>query len=120
MNKLSTIKELKSFLLLWSSQTVSELGTAMTDYALIIWAYQKTGMASSVTLLTFCAFLPTILFRFIAVVNLLAKLGNDGLLAPFILGNSGHVFHRRSDRHGDQHHASEEKRVQGSMNLHSI
>ncbi|MBR2549344.1 MAG: MFS transporter [Clostridiales bacterium] len=66
MNKLSTIKELKSFLLLWSSQTVSELGTAMTDYAMIIWAYQKTGMASSVTLLTFCAFLPTILFRFIA------------------------------------------------------
>lgn len=66
MNKLSTIKEHKSFLLLWSSQTVSELGTAMTDYALIIWAYQKTGMASSVTLLTFCAFLPTILFRFIA------------------------------------------------------
>ena len=66
MNKLSTIKELKSFLLLWSSQTVSELGTAMTDFALIIWAYQKTGMASSVTLLTFCAFLPTILFRFIA------------------------------------------------------
>lgn len=66
MNKLSTIKELKSFLLLWSSQTVSELGTAMTDYALIIWAYQKTGMASSVTLLTICAFLPTILFRFIA------------------------------------------------------
>ena len=66
MNKLSTIKELKSFLLLWSSQTVSELGTAMTDYALIIWAYQKTGMASSVTLLTFCAFLPTIMFRFIA------------------------------------------------------
>ena len=66
MNKLSTIKVLKSFLLLWLSQTVSELGTAMTDYALIIWAYQKTGMASSVTMLTFCRFLPTILFRFIA------------------------------------------------------
>ena len=66
MNKQSTIKELKSFLLLWLSQTVSELGTAMTDYALIIWAYQKTGMASSVTMLTFCMFLPTILFRFIA------------------------------------------------------
>ena len=66
MNKLSTIKELKSFLLLWFSQTVSELGTAMTDYALVIWAYQKTGLASSVTMLTFCMFLPTILFRFIA------------------------------------------------------
>ena len=66
MNKLSTIKELKSFLLLWFSQTVSELGTAMTNYVLVIWAYQKTGMASSVTMLTFCMFLPTILFRFIA------------------------------------------------------
>ena len=66
MNKLSTIKELKSFLLLWLSQTVSELGTAMTNYALVIWAYQKTGLASSVTMLTFCMFLPTILFRFIA------------------------------------------------------
>ena len=46
MRKISIIKELRSFLLLWSSQTVSELGTAMTDYALIIWVYQKTGTAS--------------------------------------------------------------------------
>lgn len=66
MNRISTLKELKSFLFLWLSQTVSELGTAMTDYALVIWTYQKTGMASSVTMLTFCMFLPTILFRFIA------------------------------------------------------
>ena len=34
MKKISFIKELRSFLLLWSSQTVSELGTAMTNYAL--------------------------------------------------------------------------------------
>ena len=66
MNKLSTIKELKSFLLLWSSQTVSELGTAMTDYALVIWVYEQKGTASSVTILTLCIFLPTIFFRFIA------------------------------------------------------
>ena len=30
---MKTVKELKSFLILWFSQTVSELGTAMTDYA---------------------------------------------------------------------------------------
>ena len=58
--------ELRSFLLLWSSQTVSELGTAMTNYALIIWVYGQKGTASSVTLLTICSFLPTIFFRFIA------------------------------------------------------
>ncbi len=66
MRKLSIIKELRSFLLLWSSQTVSQLGTAMTDYALIIWVYERSGTASSVTMLTMCAFLPTILFRFLA------------------------------------------------------
>ena len=59
-------KQLHSFLLLWGSQTVSQLGTAMTDYAVIIWVYSRKGTASSVTLLTLCAFLPTIFFRFMA------------------------------------------------------
>lgn len=62
----SFVKGLRSFLLLWGSQAVSGLGTAMTDYALIIWAYGQEGTASSITLLTVCSFLPTILFRFIA------------------------------------------------------
>ena len=66
MKKGNTLLELRSFLLLWSSQTVSELGTAMTGYALIIWVYGEKGDASSLTLMTICAFLPTILFRFIA------------------------------------------------------
>ncbi|MBR3248231.1 MAG: MFS transporter [Clostridiales bacterium] len=61
-----TVKDLKTFLILWFSQTVSELGTAMTDYALVIWVYEQKGTASSVTLLTLCIFLPTIFFRFIA------------------------------------------------------
>ena len=46
--------------MLWGSQTVSQLGTAMTDYAVIIWVYSQRGTASSVTLLTVCTFLPTI------------------------------------------------------------
>lgn len=65
MNKHS-FKQLHSFLLLWGSQTVSQLGTAMTDYAVIIWVYSQKGTASSVTLLTVCTFLPTIFFRFLA------------------------------------------------------
>ena len=65
MNKQS-IRQLHSFLLLWGSQTVSQLGTAMTDYAVIIWVYSRKGTASSVTLLTVCTFLPTIFFRFLA------------------------------------------------------
>ena len=64
MKAAAVIHDLRTFLLLWSSQTVSALGTAMTEYALVIWVYEKTGTASSVTLLTICIFLPTILFRF--------------------------------------------------------
>ena len=66
MKKPNILKELKSFLLLWSSQTVSSLGTAMTEYALIVWVYNQEGTASSITLLTICSFAPTILFRFVA------------------------------------------------------
>ena len=58
MNKLNTLKKLKSFLLLWSSQAVSSLGTAMTEYALIVWTYRQEGTALSVALLTLCSFAP--------------------------------------------------------------
>ena len=66
MKILNIMKELKSFLLLWSSQAVSSLGTAMTEYALIVWVYRQEGTASSITMLTLCSFAPTILFRFVA------------------------------------------------------
>lgn len=43
MNKLSKFSGLQSFLILWSSQAVSTLGSAMTAFALIIWAYKEQG-----------------------------------------------------------------------------
>ena len=66
MKKLNILKEMKGFLLLWGSQAVSSLGTAMTEYALIVWTYRQQGTALSVALLTLCSFAPTILFRFAA------------------------------------------------------
>lgn len=66
MKKLPILFELKDFLLLWSSQAISALGTAMTEYALILWTYEQKGTAASITTLTLCSFLPTILFRFAA------------------------------------------------------
>jgi len=62
----SFITECRDFLLLWGSQTISSLGTSITSYALVIWSYSQQGTASSLSLLTLCTFLPTILFRFIA------------------------------------------------------
>ena len=66
MKKLNILRELKQFLLLWISQAVSALGTAITEYSLIVWVYRQNGTATSVTLLTLCSFAPTILFRFVA------------------------------------------------------
>lgn len=58
--------DLRDFLILWSSQAVSTLGTSMTNFALIIWVYGQKGTASSITLLSVFSFLPSILFCFIA------------------------------------------------------
>ncbi len=66
MKQLHKIKELQSFLILWGSQAVSSFGTAMTNFALIIWAYKQQGTVSSITFLSVCSYLPSILFCFLA------------------------------------------------------
>ena len=39
------LKDLKNFILLWSTQSLSQLGSSMTSFALSIWIYEKTGSA---------------------------------------------------------------------------
>ena len=61
MNKrhfLSDFCELRHYLLLLLTQTVSQLGSAMTSFALVIWLYQQTGSALSMALLTVCSYAP--------------------------------------------------------------
>ena len=66
MKKLNIFAGLRDFLILWGSQAVSTLGTAMTGFALVIWVYDQKGTASSITILTACTLIPSILFSFIA------------------------------------------------------
>ena len=49
------------YIIFWMSQSLSELGSAMTGYALILWAYQQTNSAMSVSLMSFCSYMPFIL-----------------------------------------------------------
>ena len=51
---------MRTFLVIWSGQVVSEVGTAMTRFALLIWIYDQTGRATSVALLGFFAFVPLV------------------------------------------------------------
>lgn len=55
------MKEKVNYMIFWSSQAVSQLGSALTSYALIIWVYENTHSAMAVSLLTFCTYLPYII-----------------------------------------------------------
>lgn len=48
---------MKTFTMIWFGQLVSLLGTAMTRFALMIWAYDQTGEATTLALLGFFAFI---------------------------------------------------------------
>lgn len=50
-----------NFILLWATQTLSRLGSLLTPFALILWAYGKTGSALSTALLTVSSYVPYIL-----------------------------------------------------------
>ncbi|MFR5073065.1 MAG: MFS transporter [Bianqueaceae bacterium] len=46
------------FLILWSTQSLSSLGSAMTSFALVIWSYQQNGSALTTSLLSICSYAP--------------------------------------------------------------
>jgi MFS family permease len=85
----------RTFLVIWLGQFVSRVGTAMTRFALLIWAYEQTGAVTTVALLGFFGFLPYVLLSPIAgvwvdrldrrKVMLLADLGS-GLITAALLG----------------------------------
>lgn len=54
------------YIIFWLSQSVSQLGSAMTGFALIIWAYKQTDSAMAVSLMTFCSYVPYILVSLFA------------------------------------------------------
>ena len=51
-------KSLRDFTVLWSTQSLSQLGSAMTGFALTLWLYEKTGSALSTAALTICTYAP--------------------------------------------------------------
>ncbi len=52
---------LKKFSCIWASQFLSVSGSALTRFGVIIWAYQQTGSATALSLLSFFATLPYVL-----------------------------------------------------------
>src|SRR3954471_23048078 len=57
---------MQAFLIFWSGQLVSLLGTAMSRFALTIWAWQLTGQATALALVAVFSFAPTVIMSPIA------------------------------------------------------
>ena len=49
---------LRPFLVLWSTQSLSTLGSSMTAFALVLWSYQARGSALTTALLSVCSYAP--------------------------------------------------------------
>ncbi|MCM1298485.1 MAG: MFS transporter [Firmicutes bacterium] len=62
----NTLKELKQFIILWLTQSLSQLGSAMTNFALVIWLYQSSGSALTTALLTVCSYAPYVIMSIFA------------------------------------------------------
>ncbi len=62
----TTLNELKSFIILWLSQSFSSLGSAMTNYALVIWSYQQYGSALKTALAAICSYAPYVMLSIFA------------------------------------------------------
>lgn len=61
-----TLKETRTFLILWLSQSFSGLGSSMTGFALVIWAYNYQGSALDSALLMVCSYAPYVIFSIFA------------------------------------------------------
>lgn len=51
----------RGYAVIWCGQAVSEVGTRMTTFALVWWAWQRTGAATPLALLMFFAMVPALL-----------------------------------------------------------
>ncbi|MFN8452092.1 MAG: MFS transporter [Anaerolineae bacterium] len=92
---------MRAFMLIWFGQVISLLGTGMTQFALTLWAYQVTGSATALALVSFFTFGPTVLFTPIAgalvdrwnrkLVMMLSDLGSGAgtisILLLYVTGN---------------------------------
>ena len=90
------------FTIVWFGQVISLMGSAMSGFALTIWAWQITGQATALALMGFFSFGPTVLFSPIAgalvdrwnkkLVMMISDLAAGlSTIAILILYTSGHL-----------------------------
>lgn len=56
----------RHFIIVWIGQFASIIGSSMTSFAISLWAWELTGKATTLTLVSFFTFLPSILIAPVA------------------------------------------------------
>lgn len=56
----------KKYIVFWLSQSLSQLGSAMTGFAMILWAYSIQHSAMTVSLMSFCNYVPYVMVSLFA------------------------------------------------------
>lgn len=88
------------YIILWISQSISGLGSSMTGFALVLWAYEQSQSAMSVSLMSFCNYVPYIVFSLFVgdfidrhkkktimlVADSIAAIGSFAILIALITG----------------------------------
>ena len=96
--KNTKVRDLRDFLILWSTQSLSQLGSSMTAFALTLWLYEETGSALKTATLTICSYAPYVVMSIFAgalsdrfdkkrtmlVCDLLAALSTIAVLALYV------------------------------------
>lgn len=60
-NRIFDMHPIRRYLLLWFTQMISGLGSAMTSYALVVWSYTQSGLALQTALLMVCSYTPYVI-----------------------------------------------------------
>ncbi|WP_434799436.1 MFS transporter [Terrisporobacter vanillatitrophus] len=63
VNNADKNKSFKKFLLLWSGELISSIGSGLTAFGLSVYVFQQTGKVTSTAIITLLAFLPSVLLN---------------------------------------------------------
>ena len=100
MSEGSKRRGLRDFFLLYAGQTLSQLGSSMTAFATVIWAYTKSGEVLASSLLAICSTVPYLIVsllggavvdrgnkkRIMLICDTVAAVGSGAILACYWAG----------------------------------
>ena len=99
--KLKVLREMRNYTVIWSGQVASLIGSGMTFFALMVLIFEETGEVTSVSLLFFAAFGPSIILApiagviidrynrkwIMAIADVIAALSTVGIMVLYMTDN---------------------------------